>query len=174
MQYRPSHRRPHRQDRARPPTAVTQPYEISSLHHDWLIERCFTLKGDLRYTPTTVWDFFPWPQAPSPDQMYAVIQIAAYIWIFGKSTSSAASVWPSNYDTFRTPGRNRLRDLHTQLDAAVFAAYDFDPEDDGPAQLQALNRDIAAAPESARRCSCRKTHPCWLEPLYGRSRRCTR
>ena len=37
------------------------------------------------------------------------------------------------------------------------------------ARLGLHRRDIRHQP-----CSCRKTHPCWLEPLYGRSRRCTR
>ena len=34
----------------------------SSFHWDWFTARCSTLKGDPRYTSTTVFDSFPWPQ----------------------------------------------------------------------------------------------------------------
>lgn len=34
----------------------------SILHWDWIKERCSTLKGDLRYTSTTIYETFPFPQ----------------------------------------------------------------------------------------------------------------
>ena len=34
----------------------------SSVHWDWFNAKCSTLKGDPRYTSTTVFDSFPWPQ----------------------------------------------------------------------------------------------------------------
>jgi hypothetical protein len=48
------------------------------------------------------------------------------------------------YRTLELPGKNPLKDAHAALDAAVLAAYGFDPEADLLAQLPALNLDVAA------------------------------
>jgi hypothetical protein len=47
------------------------------------------------------------------------------------------------YNSLRDPGRNPLRKLQEELDAAVAVAYGFSPDDDALAQLLALNRSIA-------------------------------
>lgn len=47
------------------------------------------------------------------------------------------------YDSFRDPGRNPLKDLHKALDLAVLEVYGFDPNDDILAQLLALNLSTA-------------------------------
>lgn len=41
----------------------------SDVHWRWFVERCSTLKGDFRYTSTTVYDTFPWPQSPTLEQI---------------------------------------------------------------------------------------------------------
>jgi hypothetical protein len=48
------------------------------------------------------------------------------------------------YRTLELPGKNPLKDAHAALDAAVLAAYGFDPQADLLAQLLALNLDVAA------------------------------
>src|SRR5438105_15717666 len=48
------------------------------------------------------------------------------------------------YRTLELPGRNPLKDAHAALDAAVLAAYGFDPKADLLAQLLALNQQVAA------------------------------
>jgi hypothetical protein len=48
----------------------------SGLHWLWFKERCSTLKGDFRYTSDTVFDTFPWPQAPTLKQINAVVVAA--------------------------------------------------------------------------------------------------
>ncbi len=48
------------------------------------------------------------------------------------------------YRTLELPGANSLKDAHTALDAAVLAAYGFDPTGDLLAQLLELNQSIAA------------------------------
>jgi len=35
------------------------------VHRRWFEERCSTMRVDLRYTSSTVFDTFPWPQAPT-------------------------------------------------------------------------------------------------------------
>jgi len=46
----------------------------SSLHWLWFTNRCSTLTGRFRYTSNTVFDSFPWSQAPS---LNAVRKVAA-------------------------------------------------------------------------------------------------
>ena len=48
------------------------------------------------------------------------------------------------YRTLELPGANPLKDAHAALDAAVLAAYGFDPKQDLLAQLLALNLAVAA------------------------------
>ena len=40
----------------------------SDLHWLWFTARCSTLEERPRYTSDTVFDSFPWPQAPTPAQ----------------------------------------------------------------------------------------------------------
>jgi hypothetical protein len=44
----------------------------SQLHRDWFEARATRMRTDLRYTPNTVWDSFPWPQAPTDETVGAV------------------------------------------------------------------------------------------------------
>ena len=39
----------------------------STHHRSYFEERCSKMKVDLRYTPKTVWDTYPWPQAPTTE-----------------------------------------------------------------------------------------------------------
>jgi hypothetical protein len=48
------------------------------------------------------------------------------------------------YRTLELPGKNPLKDAHAALDAAVLAAYGFDPKGDLLGQLLALNQAVAA------------------------------
>ena len=121
----------------------------STTHRAWFEERCSKLKADLRYTSTTVFDSFPWPQAPSEGESRRSPR--------RRSDPGAPSghlakgmTLARQYDTLRQPGKSKLRDLHEQLDKAVMAAYGFSADEDVLAQLLALNQDIAADPATAR------------------------
>ena len=48
------------------------------------------------------------------------------------------------YRTLELPGANPLKDAHAALDAAVLAAYGFNPSQDLLSQLLALNLEVAA------------------------------
>ena len=48
------------------------------------------------------------------------------------------------YRTLELPGTNPLKDAHAALDAAVLAAYGFNPKADLLAQLLDLNQQVAA------------------------------
>lgn len=47
----------------------------SATHNAWAWNQSSTLKGDIRYTPTTVFATFPWPDPVSPEQREAVAEL---------------------------------------------------------------------------------------------------
>ncbi len=123
----------------------------SSLHRKWFEARCSTLETRLRYTPTTVWDSFPWPQAPTTAAVAAIVEtVAALLELRSEQLDMGISL-SRQYDSLRSPGRSRLRDLHNELDTAVSDAYGFSQADELLSQLLALNHDLAAAGEPGRR-----------------------
>ncbi|WAS92516.1 DNA methyltransferase [Nannocystis punicea] len=92
----------------------------SAAHWQWFTARCSTLKRDFRYTSSTVWDAFPWPQAPSVAQVHQVAAAARDL----RALRSAALL---EHDCSRRELYRRLdgplRDAHERLDRAVDAAY---------------------------------------------------
>jgi SAM-dependent methyltransferase len=122
----------------------------SGLHRLWFEARCSRLKADLRYTSTTVFDSFPWPQAPTPAGIKAIDNVVEELLQVRADNLTAGMSLARQYDTLRQPGKSRLRTLHAELDAAVLGTYGFSTDDDLLTQLFALNLDIAAEPEHAR------------------------
>lgn len=118
----------------------------SSMHWEWLKIRGSTLAGQYRYTSDTVFDSFPWPQSPTPQQVRAVADAAVALRQL-RRTVMAAQGWSLRdlYRTLDTPGRNPLRDAQATLDGAVRAAYGMSQDADVLAFLLALNADVAAA-----------------------------
>ncbi|MDP2132939.1 MAG: class I SAM-dependent DNA methyltransferase, partial [Sulfuritalea sp.] len=117
----------------------------SSAHWQWFVAKCSKLKSDFRYTPESVFNTFPWPQAPTEKQIDAIaaagreirrIRTEALLTIHGGLRAL--------YRTLDLPGKNPLRDAHTRLDAAVLAAYGFSAKADLLQQLLDLNRAVAA------------------------------
>ena len=47
------------------------------------------------------------------------------------------------YDTLRDPGRNQLRTLHQERDAAILRLYGFTDDEDPVVLLAALNESLA-------------------------------
>ena len=122
----------------------------SGLHRLWFEARCSRLGTGLRYTATTVFDSFPWPQSPTQAQVLAVEEIVEELMERRSQNLSAGMSLASQYDTLRQPGKSRLRTLHTDLDATVLSAYGFSADEELLAQLLALNLDMAAEPQHAR------------------------
>jgi hypothetical protein len=117
----------------------------SSIHWGWVVARCSTWKADFNYTGNTVFDTFPWPQAPTRPQIEAVAKEAVALRQLRREVMARMS-W-SLRDLYRTldePGSNPLRDAHARLDAAVRAAYGMPKDADILAFLLALNQTCAA------------------------------
>lgn len=115
----------------------------SNLHRRWFEERCSTMRRDLRYTPNTVFDSFPWPQAPREQDVARVVDAAVELINHRDELVAEGVSLGRQYASLRDPGANRLRDLHSELDVRVFELYGFSEADDPLAQLLALNESIA-------------------------------
>jgi hypothetical protein len=115
----------------------------SSLHRTWFEARCSRLRRDLRYTSSTVFDSFPWPQAPTDETVKPVVDVVERLIAHRDERIASGIRLGQLYASLRDPGRNALRDLHEELDAAVFDLYGFSRDDDALTQLLALNESVA-------------------------------
>lgn len=115
----------------------------STHHREYFEERCSKMRVDLRYTSNTVWDTFPWPQAPTSEAVEMVADTAARLVALRDEWLADGLSLEAQYNSLRDPGNNPLRKLQEELDAAVEAAYGFSAEEDRLAQLLALNQSIA-------------------------------
>ena len=122
----------------------------SSVHRAWFEARCSRLETRLRYTSTTVFDSFPWPQGPTQKDVKGIAETVAEILDLRAGNLDKGVPLADQYDVLRQPGKSKLRDLHTTLDRLVVRAYGFSEEDDLLTQLLALNQDIANDPSVAR------------------------
>ena len=116
----------------------------SDIHWQWFITKCSTLTERFRYTSDTVFDTFPWPQAPTPSQIRVVANVARALRELRHQVMSANN-WSLRdlYRTLETPGKNLLRDAHCDLNVAVRSAYGMKASDDILAFLLALNIQLA-------------------------------
>lgn len=116
----------------------------SSIHWAWFVERCSTLKSDFRYTSNTVWDTFPWPQAPSKKQVRAVADKAVALRT-KRHELCLRHGWPLRelYRTLDAPGDHPLKPFIDALDLAVRDAYGMGQDEDVLTHLLALNKALA-------------------------------
>lgn len=119
----------------------------SSYHRAYFEERCSKMRVDLRYTPNTVWDTFPWPQAPAEEAVDSVAAASSRLTAFRDERLADGLSLEQQYNSLRDPGRNPLRTLQEELDAAVALAYGFS-DDDPLVQLLSLNLSIAEQEKS--------------------------
>lgn len=117
----------------------------SNVHWAWFVARCSTLKGDFRYTSNTVFDTFPWPQAPLQKATEAVAKSAVRVRqlrreLMQKHRLSLREL----YRTIEKPGEHELVLAHGALDKAVRAAYGMPRGSDILTFLSSLNQQCAA------------------------------
>ncbi|GAA5014848.1 DNA methyltransferase [Streptomyces siamensis] len=122
----------------------------SDFHSAWVKARCSYLKGDPRYTSTTVWESFPWPQSPSQDQVGEVAKAAAAILELRQMYLDQGVPLERQYASLLRPGKNELKSLHERLTEVVRKAYGFTKSDDYLDQLFALNKNLSETAEDVR------------------------
>lgn len=114
----------------------------STLHRQWLVERCSTLETRLRYTSTTVFDSFAWPQNPTDVAVEVVARAMAAIVELREEYLNSGITLAKQYNSLRTAGKSKLKNLHDELDAAVYEAFEFSTSLDPIAQMFSLNQEV--------------------------------
>ncbi len=116
----------------------------SELHWVWFTNRCSTLTGRFRYTSNTVFDSFPWPQAPSLKAVQAVADAAGALRKLRNELKKMHNLsFRDLYRALELPGKSPLKDAHATLDAAVRNAYGMSKGSDGLTFLLSLNESLA-------------------------------
>jgi len=116
----------------------------SEVHWVWFTNRCSTLTGRPRYTSNTVFDSFPWPQAPSPMAIRAVADAA--VALRNRRAALKSEHGLSNRELYRTlelAGASPLKEAHAALDNAVRAAYGIGKDTNTLSYLLELNQTLA-------------------------------
>jgi hypothetical protein len=108
------------------PVATDQDWQLGVLmswpHTEWARRRGSSLKGDPRYTSTTVFETFPWPE-PDADQRAAIAAAAQEVLAERAIACGGARGLTTVYNTMDDGGHRGLADAHRALDLAVLAAY---------------------------------------------------
>ncbi|MGO9172764.1 MAG: type IIL restriction-modification enzyme MmeI [Rhodomicrobium sp.] len=117
----------------------------SSAHWSWFTERCSTLREDFRYTSSTVFNTFPWPQFPNKRAVEGIAKASRTLVVerralcekYGKSLRQL-------YRDVELPGEHPLDELQEVLDAEVRKAYGMSANSDPLKFLFELNKELAA------------------------------
>lgn len=121
---------------------------MSRAHDAWAWAQSSTLKGDLRYTPTTVFGTFPWPDPVTPEQRKRIAEACRALYARRSALCIEHGIGLTKlYNLMDDGGFADLKALHRELDVAVAAAYGWpasvaqDP-DELVARLTERNREI--------------------------------
>jgi len=102
----------------------------SFYHWSWFKAKGSTLTERYRYTTTTIFNTFPWPQNPSEETILEVAVKGKELRDFRtKMMKEHGLTLREIYRTLELPGKNKLRNLHATLDEAVRKAYNFENGD---------------------------------------------
>lgn len=120
----------------------------SRIHERWARARASTLKSDLRYTPTSVFATFPWPD-PSDEQRERIGSASRRLIEERDRLCGDRQIGLTTlYNELDEGAHDELRVLHDQLDQAVADAYGWPPStlDDADAITgKLLERNAAIA-----------------------------
>ena len=97
---------------------------LSKAHDAWAWAQSSTLKGDLRYTPTTVFATFPWPDPVSDEARERVAAASSALHAHRSELCIEHSLGLTKlYNLMDDGAFTDLAALHKSLDVAVAAAY---------------------------------------------------
>lgn len=123
----------------------------SGLHWNWFTERCSTLREDFRYTSDTVFDSFPWPQAPKLEAVKAVAAAARKLRQVRRGLCEKHNLSLRElYRSAELPGNHPLDHAQDVLDSAVRKAYGMTAKADPLKFLFDLNQSLAALEEQGK------------------------
>jgi hypothetical protein len=123
----------------------------STPHWQWFMARCSTLEERPRYTSESVFNSFPWPQAPTPAQVRNVADAGRSVRAARRAMMEEGSLTLRDlYRLLELPGTSELKSAQQALDTAVVSAYRFKASDDYLGALLKLNADLAIAEKAGR------------------------
>jgi len=121
----------------------------SRAHGEWARSRSSTFKGDIRYTPTSVFETYPWPM-PTDEQRERIAAASRLVISRRQKICAEEQIGLTTlYNRVDDGAHTGVRDAHWELDEAVAAAYGWPRQvaQDADAlvrRLLTLNREIAA------------------------------
>ncbi|MGH3030193.1 MAG: DNA methyltransferase [Gaiellaceae bacterium] len=119
------------------------------IHHEWARAQSSTLEDRFRYTPTSAFETFPWPQ-PTPEQRQVIAEAARAMIARRQEICLERQIGLTTlYNEVDDGAYQDLRQLHERLDEAVAAAYGWPKSaahdrTESNRRLLELNRKIAA------------------------------
>jgi len=116
----------------------------SSLHTNWWKYKGSSFEARYVYITSTVWDTFPWPQKPTNKQIETIAKLSKELRDTRNETMIINKLsLRTLYRTIEKHGKNKIRDLHEELDKAVIEAYGFNPKKDILQQTLDLNLELS-------------------------------
>jgi hypothetical protein len=109
----------------------------SNIHEAWVRRNASTMRTDIRYTPTDCFETFAFPQNPAKADRDHAAAIGAEYHEHRRQTMLARQLGlTKTYNLFHDPDCKdgdivRLRELHTEIDRAIFACYGWEETDPG-------------------------------------------
>ncbi|MDY7048761.1 MAG: DNA methyltransferase [Microcystis panniformis WG22] len=116
----------------------------SKIHRLWVKAQSSTLEDRTRYTNTTCFETFPFPQKPSQELVKKIRQTAGELHEY-RSQQMEKKQWGITklYNQFFNEPSSQLYQLHQKLDKLVMEAYHFQADEDILEKLLTLNLELA-------------------------------
>ena len=116
----------------------------SNVHRTWVKAQSPTLEDRTRYTNTTCFETFPFPQTPIAKQIEAIRKTAIDLHEY-RSAQMEKKQWGITklYNEYFNEPASQLAKLHKTLDDLVLKAYGFSKTDDLLEKLLTLNLEVA-------------------------------
>jgi hypothetical protein len=136
-------------------------------HCLWYKVKAARLKNeaDYNYSSDSVFDTFPWPQAPTKKLIDAVAEAGREIRrIRAEALKEIKGGLRALYRTLELPGKSPLKDAHAALDTAVLEAYGFSAKKDLLAQLLDLNLAVAGREKEGKPVTAPGVPPSYGDP----------
>ncbi|MEG4202225.1 DNA methyltransferase, partial [Microcoleus sp. Pol12A5] len=116
----------------------------SKVHRFWVKAQRSTFKRDTRYTHTTCFETFPFPQTAAKQLVEQIRATAVELHQY-RTQQMSAKQWGITqlYNKFFEEPTSQLYKLHAKLDRQVMQAYGFTDSDDILAKVLELNLELA-------------------------------
>lgn len=119
----------------------------SGYHFEWFrTSSKLKIEADSRYSVRSVFETFPWPQAPTTNQVRSVAEAGRAVRALRAEASDALQAGLRDvYRTLELPGKHPLREAHRDLDEAVRDAYGAPGLQSAVPFLMSLNEELVGA-----------------------------